>query len=269
MEKVLLADNNPRDLAVWAEVLESAGFEAVRAGSVSEAQEFLIRGGFDLAVLDLHLVSDEDENDDSGLKLAQLFRETVPIILLTGKATVQTTRDALQSDGRSSPAVAFVRKKEDGAEVLLEEAKKAIVPKVFVAHGHAPKATAAVVRFLKDVGAHPVVLQEQPLASQTIIEAFEQYANVQFAIILMTQDDQGRRKREKKWKFRARQNVIFELGFLVAKLGRERVVTLMKKRKPVEPPSNYSGILYRELDPYGEWQDELLKIMQAAKIRVS
>lgn len=267
-EKVLLADNDPDQLDVWAEVLKDAGYEVTPASSQAEAQANLIDGEFDLAILDLHLERDNDPTDKSGLNLARLYREKVPIIMLTSLAELEDAVAALQQDGHSSPAVAFVRKKEDGAEVLLEEAKKAIVPKVFVAHGHAPRATAAVVRFLKDVGAQPVVLQEQAVASQTIIEAFEQYANVQFAIILMTQDDQGREKGKSKWEFRARQNVIFELGFLLAKLGRERVVTLMKEGEPVEPPSNYSGILYRELDPYGEWQGELLKIMQAAKIRV-
>ncbi|HEX4961901.1 MAG TPA: TIR domain-containing protein [Thermoanaerobaculia bacterium] len=266
MEKVLLADNNPKHLETWAAVLTSAGYEVTKANSVSEAQKFLIQGGFDLAVLDLHMVSDEDDEDHSGLRLAQLFRETVPIIMLTAKATVQSTRDALQRDGRSSPAVALVRKVEDGVPVLLEAARSAIEPKVFVSHGHDPDTTSAVVRFLARTKLRAIVLKEQPVASQTIIEAFEQYANVQFAIVLMTPDDEGRFKGMSELKSRARQNVIFELGFLVAKLGRERVVALMKPEDPVEKPSNYEGVRYREFDPWGNWEDELIEIMKAARV---
>ncbi|HEX6904542.1 MAG TPA: TIR domain-containing protein [Thermoanaerobaculia bacterium] len=266
-EKVLLADNDPEQLDTWAEVLKDAGYEVAKASSVAETQSRLMNEEFDLAILDLHMEREMDPTDKSGLNLARLYREKVPIIMWTSLPELEDAVAALKQDGRYSPAVAFVQKK-DGPKVLLEEAQKAIEPKVFVSHGHDPKATAAVVNFLEHVGAHPVVLKEQPLASQTIIEAFEKYANVQFAIILMTPDDQGRVKGDAKWKPRARQNVIFELGFLLAKLGRERVVALMKAGEPVEEPSNYKGVRYREIDPYGEWQQELLKIMQAAKIRV-
>lgn len=268
MERILLADNEADSLKTWAAVLRQAGYDVTEAPDVPTAQKLLVKGGFDLAVLDLHLERDKDDTDDSGLSLARIFRETVPIVLLTGHPTPGSVRDALQRDGRSSPAVAVVLKHKDGPEGLLKAVRQAIVPKIFVAHGHDPNATSAMVRFLERVGADAVVLKEQPVASQTIIDAFEEHANVQFAIILMTPDDEGRLKGEPDLKSRARQNVIFELGFLLAKLGRNRVVAFLKQGDPVEQPSNYQGVLYQEIDPWGEWQDKLISIMKAAGIEL-
>ena len=249
-------------------MLKGAGYDVLRASSLAETQELLIKGGFDLAILDLHMQDDEDESDDSGLRLAQIYRETVPIIMLTGRPTIEAAVAALQKDGRSSPAVAFVRKQQDGPKVLLQAARKAIVPKVFVSHGRDDNARAAVVKFLEKSGAHAVVLKEQPLASRTILDAFEEHANVQFAIILMTPDDEGRLKGDVALQSRARQNVIFELGFLLAKLGRNRVVALCQQGVDLEWPSNYEGVLYQELDPWSEWQDKVSSAMKAVGIHL-
>ncbi|HEX6904535.1 MAG TPA: TIR domain-containing protein [Thermoanaerobaculia bacterium] len=267
MAKILLADNDAKSLQAWSTALEDEGYDVTRASSVAEAQDHLVRGGFDLAVLDLHMESD-DEADDSGLRLARAFRDNLPIVMYTGKPTTDLAIKALQRDGRSSPAVAFVRKLEDGLEGLLKAVQQAIVPKVFVAHGHDDEATEAVVSFLRRSGVQAVVLKEQPLASQTIIQAFEEQSNVQFAIILLTPDDEGRLKGKKPWEPRARQNVVFELGFFLAKLGRHRVVAFMKEGEPVEVPSNYSGFLYQELDRWGKWQEKLTAIMKAAGIEL-
>lgn len=267
MDKVLLVDNDPEQLDAWADVLRTY-YDVTTASSVPKAQEYLINQKFDLAVLDLHMERDLDPADESGLNLARLYREKVPIIMLTGLPTIESAVKALQRDGRASPAVALVRKKEDGPTVLLEKARFAIVPKVFVSHGRDDNATEAVVTFLQSRGVHPVVLKEQPTASETIIEAFEEHTNVQFAVILMTPDDEGRLKTDPDLKDRARQNVIFELGFLLAKLGRKRVLALMEEGKSLEVPSNYSGILYQEIDRWGKWQKKLASTMKNAGIEL-
>jgi len=261
--KILLADNEPKSLKEWSAALEDEGYDVTRASSVAEAQDHLVRGGFDLAVLDLHMESD-DEADDSGLRLARAFRDNLPIVMFTGKPTTELAIRALQRDGRSSPAVAFVRKLEDGLEGLLKAVRQAIVPKVFVSHGHDDNATAAVQKFIDDGGARAIVLREQPLASQTILDAFEKHANVQVAIILVTPDDHGAKKGE-ALQPRARQNVIFELGFFLAKLGRDKVVALYKDEgEPIEWPSNYEGVLYRRME--GDWKIQLAKDLKKAGI---
>ena len=61
--------------------------------------------------------------------------------------------------------------------------------------------------------------------------------------MLLTPDDEGHKagKPEEK-KYRARQNVVLELGMVLAKIGRRRVAILHKES--VELPSDIHGLIY-------------------------
>lgn len=112
------------------------------------------------------------------------------------------------------------------------------------------------------------MLREQPSKGRTIIEKFEDYADVGFAVILLTADDRGATKDTNfdDQKSRARQNVVFEFGYFIGKLGRNRVCAL--HAPGVEVPSDYSGVVYIELDSGGAWQLQLAKEIRAAGIDV-
>lgn len=139
--------------------------------------------------------------------------------------------------------------------------------KVFVVHGHDDGAKEAVARFLKNLDLEPVILHEQPNAGKTIIEKFEHYSNVGFAVVLLTPDDAGAVKGSKyKPVSRARQNVVFELGYFFAKLKREKVCALYKEG--VELPSDMHGVLYTLMDERGAWRTELAKEMKHAGLTV-
>jgi predicted nucleotide-binding protein len=138
---------------------------------------------------------------------------------------------------------------------------------IFIVHGHDESAKQAVARFIEKLGLKAIILHEQPNAGRTIIEKFEDYANVGFAVVLMTPDDVGATKDKKDQLLpRARQNVVFELGFFVGKLGRNRVCALHKEE--VEIPSDYTGVLYVAMDEDGGWQLKLAKEIKAAGISV-
>ena len=129
--------------------------------------------------------------------------------------------------------------------------------KIFVIHGRDSEAKETVARFLTRLDLTPVILHEQPNQGRTIIEKFEQHAQVGFAVALLTPDDVGALKNEeKKLKPRARQNVVFELGYFLGRLGRERVCALIKGN--VEPPSDYDGVVYISLDD-GGWKMNLIR----------
>lgn len=134
---------------------------------------------------------------------------------------------------------------------------------VFVVHGRDDAAREKVSRFRERLELKPVVLHEQPNEGRTIIEKFEDYAHVGFAVVLLTPDDEGRlRDDEGDFKPRARQNVILELGYFMAALGRERVCALVKEE--VERPSDYDGVLYVPLDDSGGWEMRLIQELKSA-----
>lgn len=60
---------------------------------------------------------------------------------------------------------------------------------------------------------------------------------------------------------RARQNVVFEHGFLIGKLGRKCVAAFV--RGDLETPSDISGVVYIALDDKGAWKKSLITEMKA------
>lgn len=138
--------------------------------------------------------------------------------------------------------------------------------KVFIVHGHNEARKWEVSQLVTRLtGSEPVILHEMVNAGRTIIEKFEDHAgSVAFAIILLTGDDEGRRIGEGFLTSRARQNVIFEHGFFIAKLGRSRVAALVEGK--VEQPSDLSGVLYTSFET--GWQLQLAGEMKAAGIKV-
>ena len=139
--------------------------------------------------------------------------------------------------------------------------------KVFVIHGRDEGAKQTVARFLETLDLEPVILHEQANLGRTIIEKFEDHADVGFAVVLLTPDDVGSLKNEKpNLKSRARQNVIFEFGYFIGNLGRERVCALVKS--DVEKPSDYDGVLYIPLDGSDGWKMRLIKELKSAGYEV-
>lgn len=127
------------------------------------------------------------------------------------------------------------------AESSIEkEQKKHLINKqsreVFVVHGHDEAARESVEAFLRSLELKPVVIFEQENKGQTIIEKIEAHANVPYAIILYTPCDLGMAKEDVQLKARARQNVVFEHGYLMGCLGRERITALVKG--DLETPGN-------------------------------
>ena len=138
---------------------------------------------------------------------------------------------------------------------------------IFIVHGRDNETKETVARFLEHLNLKPVILHEQSSQSRTIIEKFEQHAQVGFAIALLTPDDVGaHREAARDLKHRARQNVIFEFGYFIGRLGRNRVCALTKG--DVEIPSDYNGVVYIPLDDAGGWKIKLSKELKGAGIDV-
>ncbi len=139
--------------------------------------------------------------------------------------------------------------------------------KVFVVHGHDEPAREVVARYLEKLGLDPVVLRELPNGGRTIIEKFEAYSDVSYAVVILTPDDLGSTvSAPGQARLRARQNVVFELGFFVGRLGRSRVCALHKG--DVEMLSDYQGVLYVPLDSGDGWRLSLARELKHAGLDV-
>lgn len=151
------------------------------------------------------------------------------------------------------------------ATVHREPAPNPDKQQVFIVHGHDEIAKYEMADELKGLGCEPVILHEQASGGMTIIEKIEHYSNVGFAVVLYTPCDKalvGRAMDKMEVRARARQNVVFEHGFLIGKLGRRRVTAFV--RNEVETPSDISGVVYVPMDEKGEWKKALLTEMKAA-----
>lgn len=134
--------------------------------------------------------------------------------------------------------------------------------KVFIVHGHDSEAETKTIRFVEKLGLEAIVLHEQASSSRTIIEKIEDYSNVGFGIVLYTACDVGAKASpDPDLQDRARQNVVFEHGFLIGKIGREKVCPIVKGN--IETPNDISGVVYTQMDEGGAWQYKVANEMKA------
>ena len=157
---------------------------------------------------------------------------------------------------------------EPTASMAIPTTSSASLRKVFVVHEHNETVRETCARFLEKLGLEPIILHEQPNAGRTIIEKFQDHSDVGFAVILLTGDDKGAPKDAdaSSLKLRARQNVILELGFFIARLGRSKVCPLYESG--VELPSDYNGVVFVPLDSAGAWRFQLARELKASGIDV-
>ena len=130
--------------------------------------------------------------------------------------------------------------------------------KVFIVHGHDDALKLEVSRFLEKLNITPIVLHEQANQGKTIIEKIETYTSVGFERVFYSSCDIGGKDKD-DLKNRARQNVVFEHGYLIGKLKRDRVVALVKGE--IETPGDISGVVYIAHD--GNWQFDIAKELKS------
>ena len=140
--------------------------------------------------------------------------------------------------------------------------------RVFLVHGHHDGLLHEVARYLEKLKLEPIILREQPSSGRTIIEKFVDFADVAYAVILLTPDDRGGTVKAtfEEHRPRARQNVILELGYFLGKLSRNRVTALYMG--DVEVPSDYAGVAFVAVDDRGAWRLELARELKASGLDI-
>lgn len=197
--------------------------------SLEEVKKNLLDAGF-------IIVSEKRLGNDTGTQLKLSSKQTISVfdkgtIYVQGKDRDQVEQVLCQTaTGRISRAA-----NGNGRE-----------NKVFIVYGHDLIARSQLEAMLRRWGLEPLILDQLPSEGQTVIEKLENNTNeVGFGIILATPDDIGYRAcHEDEKAYRVRQNVVLELGMLLAKLGRKKVAILIKQQANMERPSDIQGLIY-------------------------
>ena len=197
---------------------------------------------------------DELDRKQKSLRVYSSFRYSREIVSRDEQYTKDITDEILEEA-------------QNSLDTAVSELKKEIPiysnHKVFIVHGRDTLLRTQVENVLRALGLEPIILQEQANIGKTIIEKIEECTDVGFGIVLYTPCDEGRLKSEEgKLKPRARQNVVLEHGYLMAKLGRERVCCLVSD--DVEFPSDIQGVGYIPANDIDQWKYKIAKELKAA-----
>ena len=167
------------------------------------------------------------------------------------KATVLKLNNGCIINCWDSGKITFQGKNTEEVKVLFDnETYNTSNPKsnkkVFVVYGHDHNARTQLEAMLRRWELEPLILDQLASSGQTIIEKLEEYTSqVNFAIVLATPDDVGYAKNcENNKKYRVRQNVVLEMGMLLAKIGRSKVAILLSQAEDMESPSDINGLIY-------------------------
>lgn len=152
-------------------------------------------------------------------------------------------------------------------DVSIEKGEKAVKKKIFIVHGHDNELKYQLSEWLRAIDIEPIILHEQANGGIiSILDKLNKYSDVDCAIALFTADDVGSEKEKKKeLKWRARQNVVFEAGLFLGKLGKEKVIMLYDE--DIEVPSDLNGLIYIMADKYGGWKEQLRKEFKELNIK--
>jgi predicted nucleotide-binding protein len=245
-----------------AEILNDHGIETVRTSTAEEALK-LPSALYEAAIIDVMLPNDPDVSGISleesragfltGVAVARRFRKERPglkIVLITGDMWGSDSEQWAKSQGIPIVLKSEGQRAVRGTLQALGIIKGTPRPRAFIVHGHDEAALLQLKNYLQNTlgWPEPVVLREQPNCGRTIIEKFEDFSEqIDCVFVLLTPDDAMVSTTAKEPR-RSRQNVIFELGFFFAQLGRRsgRVVVLYKG--PNELPSDIQGVVWIGID---------------------
>ena len=152
---------------------------------------------------------------------------------------------------------------------------------VFIVHGRDLVFLDQVESYIFSCGIKPIVLTKITGAEQSLLQKFFSWAGkARFAIVLLSADDIGASRLQydyegggdKALRFRARQNVVLELGFFYGSLGWENVWVLYKPAVEVFPdferPSDLDGVIFDRVDVEGQWKEILAERLQGAGFEI-
>ena len=266
---VLLCEDDRFAREHIAEILADAGYEVLSAATETATYEVLKARGpeIDVAIVDVHLPKTESPRDSSsesgrraGMRVARFIRDRSLEIRVIGTSGFSDpeTRDWFSDNCFAYMHKTFLMSRQDAIAYALpiignaaRKRYRQIAPSSFIVHGHDSVALDDLKVFIRKKlkWRKPKVLRELPSGGKTIIEKFEDAARkVDAVFVLLTPDDRvAAKKAPDDLKRRARQNVIFEMGYFFGKMQRAGGRIFLLHHGKVELPSDIHGIVYIDI----------------------
>jgi len=127
--------------------------------------------------------------------------------------------------------------------------------KLFLVYANDIGMKGEVSSFLSKMGVSTVVLKDSADSGSSLIDELEKHDDVHYAIVMLNPDASG-----------ISENIVYELGLVVGRLGKNRVCGLVKEY--ISILANYSGISYVPVDPAGAWKFLLIKQLKEAGFNI-
>ncbi len=253
---ILWADDELFHTSLLADVLEVEGFRVLKAENATAAVRILEerKGQIDLAILDVMMPPGEQFDEltamqgfQSGLLLGRWIREHYPRVPIIGFSLHESPDVSAWFEEYAEGFLSKRTKRWELVEHIKRKFGKNRKPKIFIVHGRDEPAKHALVHYIQNtlkLGT-PIILHEQPSLGRAITEKFRDAAeDAEIVFVLLTPDDLvASPSDDDELKRRARQNVIFEMGYFLAKLQRNRGRLILLHKGEVELPSDIAGLL--------------------------
>lgn len=263
MATIIIIDDDPA-IDILVENFRYRGHDVSRFGLISEAEAAIDRiTSADIIILDIIMprtpydIITGSIDRYAGMELYRKIRKInnlIPIIIFSAIQDVSVVQ-VIMDDNASS----FISKWSTPSikEIVGEVNKKLNIesmpphPLPFIVHGHNETLKLALKNYLQNILylPEPIILHEQPNQGRTIIEKFEDHAAESCLVfVLLTKDDTvAAADDSNEAKRRARQNVIYEMGYFLGLLGRRSGRVILLHQGPLELPSDLSGIIYIDI----------------------
>ncbi|MCI8619019.1 MAG: nucleotide-binding protein [Oscillospiraceae bacterium] len=284
---ILICDDNPHYTARLCEEISKINYKnksfKVSTSVVSSSQHFIEKiknDVFDICILDICMrgtsgtqtVYDYIRSDMSieyyGFDLYKYVKKYNPnaLVFVLSNLPVSVSRTIYDNVNAE-----YFNKTETSPLTIANYIKnyfktqrKRFFNKVFIVYGHNENMRIKVKQYVKRIGIESVdLIENSPNGIKTIFDALNSCAStIECAIILLSADDRVFNDRNEFQSYRARQNVIFEMGFFAGVLGKDKVITIYEPNNKFEFPSDISGIFYI---PYGndnKWKSDLRRDLE-------
>lgn len=259
---IILVEDDTYTLQIYSEYFEAGGFRVLKAINLSQAKQ-VIENNVDAhaVILDVMLPPGDESGIEtrggfsSGVTLVRWIKQNYPDLTIIGLSNDPPNKI---EEWFNSQGLVILDKKDyspfeliNRIKILISKEDRRKHLKIFIVHGHDQAAMYELKNYLQNTLnlSEPIILHEQPSLGRTIIEKFEEEArHVDLVFVLLTPDDfindpsatnESRR--------RARQNVIFEMGYFFGKLQRKRGKVILLYKPPLELPTDISGVIYIDI----------------------